>query len=91
MPIPRARTTVAIAVDVLEAVDNAVREGLARSRNDFLNAALKTQLAASRRAAVDAAFAGMAGDTEYRQEALRIAAEFETSDHESLRLGTVDS
>ncbi len=91
MPVARVRTTVAIAADLLEAVDGAVREGLARSRNEFLNAALKNQLAASRRAAVDAAFAGMADDPEYQQEALQIAAEFETADHESLELGMIDS
>ncbi len=91
MPATRVKTTVAIAADVLEAIDDAVREGLARSRNEFLNVALKNQLAASRRAAVDAAFAGMADDPEYQQEALRIAAEFESADHESLRLEDSDS
>ncbi len=75
MSVARVRTTVAIAEDVLEAVDTAVQEGTARSRNEFLELALKNQLAASRRAAVDAAFAGMADDSEYRQEALRIAVE----------------
>ncbi len=91
MPVATVRTTVAIAADVLEAVDSAIQEGIARSRNEFLNAALRNQLAASRRAAVDAAFTGMADDPEYQQEALRIAAEFETADHESLKLGTIDS
>ncbi len=85
------RTTVAIAADVLEAIDGAIREGLARSRNEFLNLALKNQLAASRRAAVDAAFAGMADDPDYQHEALQIAAEFENADHESLRLKATDS
>ncbi len=91
MPAATVRTTVAIATDILEAIDGAVREGLARSRNEFLNLALKNQLAASRRAAVDAAFAGMADDPEYQQEALQIAAEFETADHEALKLGATDS
>lgn len=91
MPVATVRTTVAIAADLLEAIDGAVQEGLARSRNEFLNVALKNQLTASRRAAVDSDFAGMADDPEYQREALRIAAEFETADHESLKLGNIDS
>jgi len=87
----RVRTTVAIAADLLEAIDSAVQEGLARSRNEFLDVALKNQLTASRRTAIDAAFAGMAQDPEYRQEALRIAAEFESADVESLKLGMTGS
>ena len=83
MPVARVRTTVAIAEDVLAAVDSAVQEGLANSRNEFLDTALKNQLAASRRAAIDAAFAGMAEDSDYQREAVKIAAEFEVADHES--------
>ena len=41
MPSARVRTTVAIAEDVLAAVDSAVQEGLASSRNEFLDTALK--------------------------------------------------
>ena len=91
MSVARVRTTVAIAADLLEAVDSAVQEGIARSRNEFLDVALKNQLAASRRAAIDAAFAGMADDSDYQREASRIAAEFETADHESLKLSVTDS
>ena len=88
MPVARIRTTVAIAEDVLAAVDDAIQEGLARSRNEFLETALKNQLAASRRAAIDAAFARMAEDADYQQEALEIAAEFESADRESLELAS---
>ena len=88
LPVARIRTTVAIAEDVLAAVDDAIQEGLARSRNEFLETALKNQLAASRRAAIDAAFARMAEDADYQQEALEIAAEFESADRESLELAS---
>lgn len=87
----RVRTTVAIAADLLDAVDSAIREGIARSRNELVNLALQNQLAASRREAIDAAFAGMAQDADYRREALEIASELESADAESLRLGASGS
>ncbi len=42
------------------------------------------------RARIDSAFASMADDSDYRREALEIAAEFEIADHESLKLGATD-
>jgi hypothetical protein len=69
---------------LLEAVDRAVEEGLARSRNDFLTMALHGQLAKLRRAAIDAAFAGMATDAEYQQEASEVVRAFEEADWEAL-------
>ena len=87
MSAARVRTTIAIAEDVLRAVDSAVEEGISRSRNEFLEMALKNQLAAPRRAAVDAAFAGMADDSEFQREALEIAGEFESPRPASARAG----
>ena len=84
MPQTRARTTVVIPPDLLEAVDRAVSEGLARSRNDFLALALRNQLAQCRRATIDAAFAGMADDGDYQREAVEITRAFETADAEAL-------
>lgn len=84
MPRPRTRTTVTIPLALLEAVDRAVEEGLARSRNDFLAMALHNQLAQCRRTAIDTAFAGMATDAEYQQEAREVLRDFEAADWEAL-------
>src|SRR5262249_36781791 len=79
------RTTLAIPAELLDAVDQAIREGKARSRNELVASALRHELAAHERAAIDAAFAAMADDPDYRAEAERIAAEFATADWEALR------
>jgi metal-responsive CopG/Arc/MetJ family transcriptional regulator len=80
------RTTLALPADLLEAADNAVRDGKARSRNALVAAALRRELAAQERAAIDAAFAAMADDREYQAEALAIEAEFANSGVEALQL-----
>jgi len=81
------RTTLAIPADLLEAADQAIREGKARSRNELVASALRHELASYERAAIDAAFAAMADDPDYREEAERIADEFATADWEALRRG----
>jgi metal-responsive CopG/Arc/MetJ family transcriptional regulator len=85
----RVRTTVAVAADLLEAVDAVVQKGKADSRNEFLEIALRNELAARRRAEIDAEFAQMAVDQDYQREALKIAKEskeFEAADWEALSL-----
>lgn len=82
----KVRTTVALAADLLAAIDLAVREGMAGSRSDFLALAVRNQLAAEQRARIDAQFAGMAADSAYRQEALEIADEFVDADWEALKI-----
>lgn len=84
MPQARARTTVVIPPELLEAVDRAVSEGVARSRNEFLAQALRNQLALCHRAAIDEAFAGMADDSDYQREAVEVTRAFETVDAEAL-------
>lgn len=79
-----ARISVSLPVDLLDAVDRAVREGKARSRNEFLAQSLRHELAAEERAAIDAAFAAMAGDPAYQVEARAIATEFALADWEAL-------
>ena len=86
MPTAKLRTTVAIPEDLLRAVDDAVRAGSAMSRNEFLAVALENQLAASRREAIDAAFAEMADDPLYLREAMEITDEFRAADWEALRI-----
>ena len=50
------------------------------SLNDFFVAAIEAYLRMYRRRQIDAAFAGMAEDTDYQKEAKLIAEEFEHSD-----------
>ena len=85
MPVRRVRTTIALPVDLLEAMDAIVRGGVAESRNAFLERAIRLQLAASRRAGIDAEFARMATDPLYQDEAVQIAEEFAEADWEALR------
>lgn len=91
MAATKVRTTVAIAENLLRAVDAAVRQGGAASRNEFVALALENQLAASRRQAIDAAFAEMARDPIYQREALEIADEFGSADWESFRTAERDA
>lgn len=78
------RTTVALPEELLEATDRAVREGVARSRNEFLSRALRRELAAIERARIDEAFGSMAEDRLYRAEAEKLAREFDRASWEAL-------
>jgi Arc/MetJ-type ribon-helix-helix transcriptional regulator len=80
----RIRTTLALPADLLTEVDRAVEAGQARSRNEFVAAALRRELAARRRAAIDAAFDGMAQDEEYLAESERIERELTSASWEAL-------
>jgi metal-responsive CopG/Arc/MetJ family transcriptional regulator len=80
------RTTLAIPADLLAETDLAVREGKARSRNEFITLALRHELAAQKRLEIDAAFAVMAEDEEYQSEALKIEEEFVRADWEALEM-----
>ena len=80
------RTTIALPDDGLAEVDGAVHDGQAPSRNAFVVRALRHELAAQKRAAVDAAFVAMAGDRAYQEEARKIAEEFAVADAEAFRL-----
>ena len=46
--------------ELLTALDQAIRDGMAKSRNEFLVTAVRSQLAECRRAKIDAAFEAMA-------------------------------
>lgn len=81
------RTTLAIPGDLLAAIDRAVREGKVKSRNEFVALALRHELAAQKRAEIDAAFTEMAQDGEYQAEAEAIAREFDRSAWEAFELG----
>jgi hypothetical protein len=62
-----------------------VDKGAADSRNAFLERAIRKQLAAARRAAIDAEFAWMANDSTYQKEAVEVAEQFAEADWEALR------
>lgn len=81
------RTTLSLPADVLEATDRAVQQGLARSRNEFVTIALRHELAAQKKAKIDAEFAFMADDAEYQAESLAIASEFALAEWEAFVLG----
>lgn len=79
------RTTLALPGDILDAVDQMVRQGEAHSRNEFVAYALRRELARLERIAIDEAFAGMATDIEYQEEARQIADEFAIADWEAFQ------
>ncbi|MBW4627740.1 MAG: ribbon-helix-helix domain-containing protein [Brasilonema octagenarum HA4186-MV1] len=81
------RTTLTLPSELLEATDKVVQEGKAKSRNEFVAQALRRELAALKRAEVDAALAEMANDPEYQAEVLKMEAEFASAQWEALQLG----
>jgi Arc/MetJ-type ribon-helix-helix transcriptional regulator len=80
-------TTLALPSDLLAAVDKVVQEGLAGSRDELVESALRRQLAELRRSALDAEFRHMADDIAYQAEAHQILAEFAQADFETLDEG----
>lgn len=85
MPKTTLRTTITLPQQLLDAVDRAVREGKAKSRNDLLATAIRHELGAMQRAAIDAAFDEMANDLDYREEARRINDDFAGADWSAFR------
>ncbi|BAZ20744.1 hypothetical protein NIES4073_16210 [Kalymmatonema gypsitolerans NIES-4073] len=81
------RTTLTLPSELLEATDKAVQQGKAKSRNEFVAQALRRELAALKRAEIDAALAEMANDPEYQAEVLKMEAEFASAQWEALQLG----
>jgi len=80
------RTMLTIPQDILNAVDQVVSNGRARSRDEFVASALRRELQRIADAAIDAEFAGMADDVDYQAEARQIADEFACADWEALQL-----
>ncbi len=80
------RTTLTLPASLLEATDKAVSQGKAKSRNQFVARALENELAALRRAEIDAALAEMTQDREYQAEVLKMEAEFACASWEALHL-----
>lgn len=65
----------ALPTELLGAADRAVARGLFESRTDLLSKAIRRELAAQERAAIDAAFEEMGNDPEYQREAVILAEE----------------
>jgi metal-responsive CopG/Arc/MetJ family transcriptional regulator len=87
MQSQNTRTTLTLPNELLEATDKAVEQGKAKSRNEFVAQALRRELAAQKRAEVDAVLAEMANDPDYQAEVLKIEAEFASAQWEALELG----
>lgn len=85
MSAKTVRTTITLPSDLLADVDRAIQAGEARNRNELIASALRRELAARERSAIDAAFAEMASDPDYQAEIQTIAEEFTTADSESPR------
>jgi len=86
MTATMTRTTITLPRDLLDQIDRAVEEGGMPSRNAFIAAAVRHELAAAEAAAIDAEFALMAEDSEYQAEAQLVSQEFALADWEAFRL-----
>ena len=79
--LAKKRTSLDLPPDLLERTDEAVRLGVARSRNSLIAVAIEEYLdARDRLASIDARFAEMQTDRHYRQKQLELAADFAESD-----------
>ena len=81
------RTTLTLPAELVTDTDIAVNQGKAKSRNEFVAQALRHELAALKKADIDAAFAEMANDSDYQVECLQIDNELATAGWEALYLG----
>ncbi|HVC81030.1 MAG TPA: ribbon-helix-helix protein, CopG family [Chloroflexota bacterium] len=79
------RTTIALPASLLAAVDKAVADGAARSRNDLFTRAIHDLLAAREREIIDADFALMSTDEQYQAEATALVQGFDQASWEALR------
>ena len=79
------QTTLTLPDDLLAAVDDAVREGRASSRDELVVEALRRWLASFDEEAIDRAFDSMADDTEYLGEAEEIARGFARAEWDAFR------
>jgi hypothetical protein len=90
MPVARKKeyqnTTVRLPKRVYQLAKTAVQGGEgASSFNDFVVQAIEKKLRELGEAEIDAAFAHMAGDSQYQRDAVALTKEFETSDWEASR------
>jgi metal-responsive CopG/Arc/MetJ family transcriptional regulator len=85
--LAKKRTSLDLPPDLLQRTDEAVRLGVARSRNTLIAVALEDFLnALDRAASINARFAEMQHDTRYREMHVELAAGFTESDAETFTL-----
>lgn len=85
-PPRMVRTTISLPEDLLEAVEQEVRDGKAASRNELVREALAMELWRREQQAIDAAYAEGFADPELIAESERIMKEFESADSETARM-----
>jgi hypothetical protein len=68
-------------------IQEAVRQGLAKSQNSLILQAIQVYLSRLQDAWIDAQFAQMAQDKEAQSLHLQVAREFEKADWEALQIG----
>jgi hypothetical protein len=78
-------TTVRMPKHVYERAKTAISRSQASSFNEFVVQAIEEKVRRMTEAEIDAAFAGMARDSDYQRESIAMANEFEKSDWESFR------
>lgn len=86
MKEPTIRTTLSLPSELIEATDSVVNQGKAKSRAEFITQAIRHELAALKRAEIDAELAEMAQNPEYQAEVLKMEAEFAPASWEALQL-----
>lgn len=80
------RTTISLPEDLLEKVEQEVRDGKAASRNELLRDALAAELWRREQQAIDDAIREAVSDPEYIAEAEQIMKEFESADSETAKM-----
>jgi metal-responsive CopG/Arc/MetJ family transcriptional regulator len=90
MPGRSLKTTTVRLPEALYKQARSVVDETNTSLNEYIVAALKAYLKAYERRQIDAAFAGMATDSDYLKEAQLITEEFENSDWETLQISDKD-
>jgi metal-responsive CopG/Arc/MetJ family transcriptional regulator len=84
MKTATTRTTLTLPTDLLADTDRAVAAGQAKSRNEFVEQAIRRELAVRERAEIDAALVEMTIDPEYQATVIKMEAEFATAQWEAL-------
>jgi len=89
----KVQTTVRLPRTLYEQAKGVVedRNSEIDSFNDFLVAAITAYLKMLKRRRIDAAFCGVAEDTDYQKEALLISEQFAGSDWEALEIAEKDN
>jgi len=83
MPRSLQRTTISLPKGLLAGVDRLVHDGLAESRSQLIASAIEAELRRRGRELINAEFAAMASDADYKAEVAELMKEFATTDQEA--------